>query len=266
MEPDRPEPAASVDDWDAHWDVFADSASDNPAQRYRRDLVMAEVRRLGPPRRVLDVGSGQGDLLAELRSEWPDAHLAGLELSQTGLDRTRAKVPDVRLLRLDLLAAPVDPSLRGWADVAVCSEVLEHVEHPDRLLRNAARAVAPGGRVIITVPGGPRSAFDRHIGHRQHYDASSLRQVIEAAGLLPEVVGGRGFPSFNLYKLAVLARGERLVTDAAANAQPSRLATAVMRTFGVLLRPRRCSSRWGWQMIAVARVPATSGPAGLDDC
>ena len=41
-------------------------ASDNPAQAYRRQLIIDAVERAGRPARVLDIGSGQGDLLAAL--------------------------------------------------------------------------------------------------------------------------------------------------------------------------------------------------------
>jgi len=133
--------------------------------------------------------------------------------------------------------------------------VLEHVDRPDVLLRNGATTVAPGGRVLITVPGGPRTAFDRHIGHRRHYDRRALTEVIVAAGLEPELVAGSGLPFFNLYKLVVLARGERLIADVAASQPPSRLASAVMHVFRTVLRPGLCSSRHGWQLRAVARRP-----------
>ena len=265
MDPDRAAPGTASDDWESHWDEFAESASENPAQRYRRALIATYLARLDPPRRVLDIGSGQGDLLSSLRAELTDVELAGLELSAAGIDLARAKVPSARFVQVDLLNEHGElDEITGWADVAICSEVLEHVEEPAVLLRNASRAVAAGGRVVITVPGGPRTAFDRHIGHRRHYDAGALRQVIVEAGLTPEIVRGHGFPFFNLYKLVVLARGDRLIDDAATSAPPSPLASAVMRGFGALLQPRRCSSRVGWQLLAVAQVPPAYGGGPAD--
>ena len=98
------------------------------------------------------------------------------------------------------------------------------------------------------------SAFDRHIGHRRHFTPKSMRALLERAGFVVERSVGAGFPFFNLYRVTVLLRGERLVDDVARGAGqwPARL---VMRIFAVLFRLNLSSSPWGWQMLAAARVP-----------
>jgi hypothetical protein len=98
------------------------------------------------------------------------------------------------------------------------------------------------------------SAFDRHIGHRQHFTAKSVRALLEQAGFVVERSTRAGFPFFNLYRLIVFLRGERLVDDVARGAgqRPARL---VMRIFGVLFRLNLTRSPWGWQVLAAARVP-----------
>ena len=69
-----------ADDWDSHWASFDASASANPAQHYRHRLVAGVVRRRRP-RRLLDIGSGQGDLLERVHRSLPGTSLFGLELS-----------------------------------------------------------------------------------------------------------------------------------------------------------------------------------------
>ena len=269
--PESDSPAAGpVDDWESHWREYDESAQDNPAQRYRRTLISRAIgRAVGRdrrPRTILDVGSGQGDLLAQLGQQHPNASLAGLELSSSGITAAEQRVPGARFVQVDLASPAALPTdLERWADVVTCSEVLEHVDRPEVLLRNAARALAPAGTLVITVPGGPRTAFDRHIGHRRHFDRATLTTVIDQAGLEPVEVKGHGFPFFNLYKLVVLVRGEKVVADVATSTPPSRLAAAVMGVFGLVLRPSLCSSRWGWQMVAVVRRRADSGPTGPSD-
>ncbi len=247
---------SSPDDWESHWAEYADAAGDNPAQEYRRRLIVARIGDPEPPMHLLDIGSGQGDLLASLRGRWPTARLVGLELSAEGIRRARTKLPSADFHQIDLMSAGNVPAeLQEWADVAVCSEVLEHVDDPVRLLRVALQAVKPGGRLVVTVPGGPRTAFDRFIGHRRHFRPADLRSVLERAGLEDVRVSGTGFPFFDVYKLLVLIRGPALVRDIASSELRSRLATATMRAFGLVLRPGLNSSRRGWQLAGTARRP-----------
>jgi SAM-dependent methyltransferase len=194
-----------------------------------------------------------------LTSEFPDTDLLGLELSAEGVSIASAKVPSARFVQRDLLADErISDELAGFGDYAVCSEVLEHVDDPSSLLRNAAGYLAPGCRVVITVPGGPMSAFDRHIGHRRHHTPDSLRRIIDDAGLQPIAVFRAGFPFFNLYRLIVILRGKSLIADVAADeaeSVTSGLAALVMRAFRAFFRFNAMRSPWGWQMVAVARVP-----------
>jgi SAM-dependent methyltransferase len=246
------------DDWDQHWAAMAESASRNPAQAMRRRLVISLVKAEESGARILDIGCGQGDLVADLRRRYPSAELCGIDFSPTGIEVARGKVPGARFERRDLLA-PGDPQpgLAGWATRAVCSEVLEHVDDPEDLLRNARGYLARGCRLVVTVPGGPMSAFDRHIGHRRHFSGETLRRVLEGAGLEVERSTGSGFPFFNLYRGVVVLRGDHLVADAggAGSRPPSPLARAAMAAFRPLLAIPVPPNRLGWQMVAVARVP-----------
>jgi SAM-dependent methyltransferase len=246
-----------VDNWERHWNDFSDAAGQNPAQRYRRRTIFQALDRLGPPERLIDIGSGQGDLLAATRERWPSAELAGLELSAEGVDVARAKVPSARLLQWNLLVDGAAPAgLDRWATHAVCSEVLEHVDDPVQLLSNAIPFLAPACVVVVTVPGGPMSAFDRYIGHRRHFSVDVLRAVLREAGLTVDRVDQAGFPAFNLYKLLVIARGDRLISDVSSVTSEgrSRLASAAMRAFRPLFACSLARSPWGWQLLATARV------------
>jgi SAM-dependent methyltransferase len=206
----------------------------------------------GSPERLLDLGSGTGDLALALRRAFPDAEILGFELSSAGIEAARRKVPSAMFLQRDLLeAGEPEERLRGWATHAVCSEVLEHVDDPGDLLANAVPYLAPTCRLVVTVPGGPMSAFDRHIGHRRHYRPPELRRLLEAAGFTVKRATGAGFPFFNLYRLVVVLRGRRLIGDAKQGGL-GRSARLTMRTFESLFRLNLASSPWGWQTIALA--------------
>lgn len=239
------------DNWEAHWARYASSASHNPAQRMRHDLIARLLRR-GGAGRILDIGSGQGDLLARLRPLFPDSEMRGVELSESGVAISRKKVPGVLFIAGDLFAPP--PALeacREWATDAVCSEVLEHVDDPVAFLLAASHLLAPGARLIVTVPGGPMSAFDRHIGHRVHFTKRSISRVLKEAGFAVERVLRPGFPFFNIYRGVVIARGDQLAEDA--SGPTSFAARLAMAAFRFLFSFNLTDSPFGWQIAAVAR-------------
>ena len=179
-------------------------------------------------------------------------------ISATAVSPRRwASTPGALLIQADLTAGAPE-ELHGWASHAVCSEVLEHVDAPQKLLAAAAACLRPGGRLVVTVPGGPMSAFDRHIGHRRHYTRARLARLMEEAGFQLDLAAAAGFPTFNLYRAVVLLRGQRLVADA--RDSPGLLARSVMALFAWLLPVSLSNSPWGWQIVAVGRVSAPRSP------
>jgi len=250
----------SPDDWDRHWKAYAKSASLNPAQAYRRLLILQalDLGRAQKPVRLVEIGSGQGDLLREIKERHPGVELLGVDISEPGVEFASEKVPDAVFFRRDVnepLALP--ERYRGWATHAVCSEVLEHLDNPRAALENARSCLAPGGRLVVTVPAGPMSAFDRHIGHRRHFTPELLREVLENAGLEVPALYGAGFPFFNLYRLTVVARGGKLIQDLDAERPLPASARVAMLVFSSLFRLNADVGRFGWQLVATAVEPST---------
>jgi SAM-dependent methyltransferase len=244
-------------DWNEHWNAFALMTARNPAQAYRRKLVFEHLalERFQGPVRLLDLGSGTGELAKDVLRCRAEASVLGLDCSPSGVDLARRTVPNARFIQQDFtqplsLAAEYD----GWATHAVCAEVLEHIEDPVQVLRNVRPLLADGCRLVVTVPAGPMSAFDKHIGHVRHFDPGLLERTLRLAGMRVLDLYGAGFPFFNLYRLVVIARGTKLVEDATrpARGRPPLAALAAMEAFSWLfkLNPRRTTR--GWQLVAVA--------------
>ena len=264
-----PGSAPTTDDWEAHWSSYADSNTLNPAQVYRRRLVLDALglERAPRPVRLLELGSGQGEFARDLLAIHPHVELCGLDLAATGVELARHKVPRAAFFQQDFTRPIAIPeTYRGWATHAVCSEVLEHLDDPAAVLANVRTLMAPGCRLVITVPAGPMSAFDRHIGHRAHFTAQRLADTLRAGGFEIADLRGAGFPFFNLYRLAVVARGEKLIQDAAGE-HGSRLpltARATIRMFSWLFRLNRQTGVRGWQLVAVAvALAAPPAPASV---
>lgn len=92
--------------------------------------------------RVLEAGCGSTSRL-DFRDK---AYVVGLDLSERQLERNDSL--DERILG-DVESYPLPV---GEYDVIVCWNVLEHVPHPERAVRNFAGAVRDDGIVILAVP------------------------------------------------------------------------------------------------------------------
>lgn len=263
------------DDWDDHWEHYAAAAKYSPTQIYRRWLTLRLLERRETPQRLVDFGSGPGDLLDDATHRWSSTELLGLELSATGIELAKEKVPGAEFIQANLeLGEAPDERFVGWGTHAACSEVLEHVDDPVALLCNARSYLQPGARLVVTVPGGTMSAFDRHIGHRRHYTPELLKQTFAAAGLDCVMVGGAGFPFFNFYRWFVVTRGEKVIEDVfASGGKLSLSARLAMLAFRPLLAISLPRTPWGTQIFGVAVEPvghqaqkmAARGTAGDDE-
>jgi SAM-dependent methyltransferase len=124
--------------------------SKNPVVRYLVGRFLQRVSELAAaesPRRVLEVGCGEGVVLATLAVRLPGARIDGVELDETALGQARARCPGATLVRGDACELPFED--RSF-DLVVCLEVLEHLPEPVRALRELRR-VARGG-CLLSVP------------------------------------------------------------------------------------------------------------------
>ena len=99
--------------------------------------------------RVLDVGAGRGELLAAISTRAPTARRWGLELSPERAGRARAADAS-RIVVADI--GPGLPFAASSFDRVFCLETLEHLKRPAECLREIVRVLAPGGRVILSLP------------------------------------------------------------------------------------------------------------------
>jgi SAM-dependent methyltransferase len=241
-----------VDNWDRHWQEIGQSSEMGPTPKYRRRLIfkLLGIDAQDDSVRLLEIGSGTGEFAEEFCRRYPRARILGLELSRFGVEIAARRAPTAVFLQRDLMQpAQPDAFQEFGATYAICSEVLEHVDDPVVLLRNAAPYLSPGSKLIVTVPGGPINAFYKHIGHRRHYSPRDLGELLEQAGFHVEQLYAAGFPFFNLFRMFITWRGDALIKDV--TGPPSRTVRFGMWVVDMLLRFNLM--RWGWQTIGVAR-------------
>lgn len=123
----------------------------------------ATVERSGAQHRdrVLDCATGTGDLaIAFSRAVGPEGEVVGTDFCEEMLARAPEKAARagaaVRFETADVLALPY-PDARF--DIASIAFGIRNVEDPDRGLREMARVIRPGGRVVVLEFGQPGGAL-----------------------------------------------------------------------------------------------------------
>jgi SAM-dependent methyltransferase len=116
--------------------------------RGRRRVLAAVLDGLALPAgiRILDAGCGSGRNMADLALR---GTVAGVELASPSLDVARER--GVGEVWAGSLEEPL-PFGDGSFDLAVALDVLEHLRDDAPAWHELARVVAPGGRLVVTVP------------------------------------------------------------------------------------------------------------------
>jgi demethylmenaquinone methyltransferase / 2-methoxy-6-polyprenyl-1,4-benzoquinol methylase len=104
----------------------------------------ADLARVGPGTRALDVATGTGDLAIALARR--GGEVVGSDFSEGMLERARAKSPQVRWDQANALALPYDAD--GF-DAATVGFGARNFSDLERGIAEMARVVRPGGRVVV---------------------------------------------------------------------------------------------------------------------
>jgi 2-polyprenyl-3-methyl-5-hydroxy-6-metoxy-1,4-benzoquinol methylase len=178
---------------------------------------------------VVDVGCGEGYGSALLAGD--AASVLGVDIDPEAVGHARAAhaEPGLRFEEADAAALPLGD---GAVARAVCFEVLEHVEHPDAVLHELARVLAPDGLAILSTPN-VAVATDAHPAenpyHRRAYERDELVAAVEAH-----------FPHVAVLGQAIVVGSAvwRPDADAAAATVPLELSATPVRYFIVVASER----------------------------
>lgn len=149
--------------------------------RNRWILAALETYLRSPRGKVLEVGCGSGAVARALVGAGYD--VTGVDTAELLVRRAHQRVPLANLVCGDIANLP--PDLRGPYDAIGFFDVLEHLDDPTMLVRDALRYARPGTLVIATVPSQDRlySVVDYLSGHKRRYEVSQLKALFERCGL-----------------------------------------------------------------------------------
>lgn len=240
----------------AYFDVMAEHARSHWWYLARAAWVRQELVARASGGAAVDVGCGVGANTRALGEAGYDAVL-GLDVSPYVLQRARG------LGGLPLLAVATAETLPVGDDAVRCLASLDVLEHlPDDVgaLREYARAVEPGGAVLLMVPAYQWlfSDHDRWAGHQRRYSARRIRAAVEAAGLHVERI--TYLFSFLVPPAILLRRTPLRRWIGRTDEETSSVSPLLNRVFSALSRLERWVARripipFGLSVLVVATVP-----------
>jgi SAM-dependent methyltransferase len=232
----------------------------------RTQVLTGFVDRFVPRERrgvVADFGAGTGDVLAALSSGARAVAVEGdLDLAAAGTKRH-----DLRYVVASLAdGVPIgDDAL----DMVLMLDVLEHLDDDRRVLRDARRALKPGGVLLVSVPALQSlwSSHDERHHHHRRYSRHQLQTALIESGFSCDRL-----TYFNtlLFPMAAASRIlARLSATWAAGSDYDRTPVWVSRLLGgIFAQERHLVARWhlpiGVSLLALARRPGAGGTRPSD--
>ena len=180
-----------------------------------------------PHATIVDVGAGDGAVLQALAASSFGQAYHALEIAESAVAAIRLRnIPALNAaVVFDGYRIPFDDDR---FDVAILSHVVEHVEHPRRLLREAAR-IARHLFVEVPLEDNARLPLDytaSATGHINFFSRKTLRRLVQTTGLtvVDELVS---LPSARVHTFHAKSRIVNYCLKYAALALSARLATHV---------------------------------------
>ena len=162
-----------------------------------RSLYVAEAaveqaleQAAGPGRfaRLVDLGTGTGRMLTLLGGRADAA--VGIDLSQNMLNIARRNAAASGLERVELRHGDIFSTRlpTGCADLVIVHQVLHYLSEPAAALAEAARLLAPGGRLVVAdfAPHALEFLREEHQHRRLGFSDEEMQRWFEAAGLQTE--------------------------------------------------------------------------------
>jgi SAM-dependent methyltransferase len=159
-------PALSLAGLDYYYDQFYDGIGEALWESVFAGMAtlyngrVDAVAQFTEPRSWLDVGTGHGHFCLMARRRWPEATFDGLDVSDSVLEAKRRGWIDSA--HRGLFPELADGLPRTY-DVVSMHHYLEHTRDPRAELGAAAKALDPGGYLMIEVPD-PSSPWSRRLG------------------------------------------------------------------------------------------------------
>ncbi len=161
------------------------TGSERPRQACE-NLMDRLLAMIGEPRgAVLDVGCGNGATTAYLTRRFAPGAITAINFSARQIGRAVQRAPGCRFMVMDATALGIGTNT---FDHLICVEAAFHFETRDRFLREAARVLKPGGRLVLAdavlPPGSQTQPRANYVSGVDEYRARCLANGFSDAAVI----------------------------------------------------------------------------------
>lgn len=103
------------------------------------------------PRRILEVGCSSGHLTKQLAVLFPKSHITGIDVYTQAIKEAQRRFPNLSFIVADAHKLPFK---NNSFDLILCSETIEHVTNPQKMLHEIARVLKKNGVALIEMDSG----------------------------------------------------------------------------------------------------------------
>lgn len=155
--------------------------SSHPWVRRKAQLAAISIKLICTPSSLIEIGCGPGINLEQIRKNYPNIKLYGVDLSKNACKICKSK--GIEISNSDFMK--FNPSKKY--DAVLMMDFLEHVENDLLALKRANSLLDKNGYLICTVPSNPSlySSHDKNLGHYRRYSLKELLSKAKSAGFEP---------------------------------------------------------------------------------
>ncbi len=171
-----------------NYNYFESLSPSQYEEERRRIKLILKYARLNPHKSLMDIGTGPGWLPKIASRFTKNVFAVDVSKNQIKLAEKYIGKPNFTFRKGSFYKIPArDKSF----DVVIASEVLEHLEFPDKALSEAFRILKDEGVLIITVPYKEKIKYTTCMhcykltsvnGHLHSFDLKSLKNILQKSG------------------------------------------------------------------------------------
>ncbi|MBP1858233.1 class I SAM-dependent methyltransferase [Rhizobium herbae] len=176
---------------DDHDQIFAVAADGTPIYRTDHQAAIG-LRLLDLPHcaSILDYGAGKADTLRKMCLARTDLHPHVFDVSRDYVPAWNGWVKPE-----DQASYTVPDAWAGRFQAIISHFVIEHVAEPIGFLKTLRGLLAPGGRLLLSMPDVASNPGDMTVAdHLNHFSEASLKRALALSGFTLETVDNAAFP------------------------------------------------------------------------